>query len=97
MHSNIFAMSQNVPVIAIGYLHKTLGIAEMVGIGEWVIDIQSVVGDLLIDTLDKLSSNTDAVKMNLAKTIPTLIQESRIAGRLIAEDYASINKKNNAR
>ena len=43
MHSNIFALSRDVPVIAIGYQHKTEGIAEMAGLKEWVIAGASAV------------------------------------------------------
>ena len=42
MHSNIFALSETVPVIAIGYLHKTRGIASMLGMDRWVLDIQTI-------------------------------------------------------
>ena len=54
MHSNIFALSGRVPVIAIGYLHKTQGIAAQVGIEDWVIDIQDIEAAGLISKFDQL-------------------------------------------
>jgi colanic acid/amylovoran biosynthesis protein len=93
MHSNIFAISQNVPVIAVGYLHKTQGIAEMVGIDGWVLDIQTIREELLIQAIDRLWVEREAVRSHLAQIIPAIIQDSRLAGKLIAVDYASIVHK----
>lgn len=88
MHSNIFALSQNVPVIAIGYLHKTLGIAQSVGIQDWVLDINNITEDILSQSIEKLWENRLALRRHLEIRVPEIIQETRQAGKIIVADYA---------
>lgn len=42
MHSNIFATSMKIPTVAIAYQKKTNGIMEMLGLSEYVIDIDEL-------------------------------------------------------
>lgn len=92
MHSNIFAMSQGVPLIAIGYLHKTLGIARTAGIERWVIGIDHIDDELLIERLTHLWAERDQVRAHLEKSTQTLAQGSRQAGNILANDFASLKK-----
>ncbi len=87
MHSNIFTLSGGVPVIAIGYLHKTQGIAAQVGIEEWVIDIQEMIAPYLISKFDKLWNARVAMHSHLEKKMPRLAREARQAGEILASDY----------
>lgn len=48
LHSNIFALTQNIPVIAIAYQDKTHGVMAMLGLTPWVIDIDRVEGNQLV-------------------------------------------------
>jgi colanic acid/amylovoran biosynthesis protein len=41
MHSNIFALQSGVPVIAIGYLPKTRELMRQLGLGDYVVNIDS--------------------------------------------------------
>lgn len=90
MHSNIFASTRCVPVIPIGYLHKTLGIARMAGLDEWVIDIEEVDAEILVHKLTALWEQRHRVREHLRCTIPVLIEESQKAGRLTAQDFLSL-------
>lgn len=54
MHSNIFALSQSVPTLAIGYLHKTRGIMEMLNLEQWVLDINSLSSHQLCSVMINL-------------------------------------------
>jgi len=92
MHSNIFAMSQGVPVLAIGYLHKTLGIAQTVGIKNWVLDIQKTDDKQLIKKLNDLWVERHQVRAHLEKIIPKLVEHINQAGVILTEDYAQIRK-----
>jgi len=92
MHSNIFAMSRGVPVLAIGYLHKTLGIAQTVGIKNWVLDIQKTDDKQLIKKLNDLWVERYQVRAHLEKIIPKLVEHINLAGVILAEDYAQIRK-----
>ncbi len=92
MHSNIFAISEGVPVIAIGYLHKTRGIASMLGLDRWVLDIQSITRESLVAKLAELWEGRRAVRAQIAGILPTLVEQSRRAGVLCAEDYAFLKE-----
>ena len=93
MHSNIFAISQGVPVIAIGYRHKTSGIARSAGFEKWVIDISELEGQLVVDRLDELWEVRSTVRSQLNKKMPELIAQARQAGSLLAADYYSLSEK----
>jgi colanic acid/amylovoran biosynthesis protein len=92
MHSNIFAMTENVPFIAIGYLHKTLGIARTASLEDWVVNIQQVDNHQLIAKLDQLWIERDHVHSQLLKKMPEMSEKVHKAGLLIAQDYASLTK-----
>lgn len=92
MHSNIFSISRGVPVIPIGYLHKSLGIAQMAGLGEWVLDIDRVDALNLIEKLEELWMRRQVIRSHLKKVVPNLIEESQKVGRIIAEDFAGLGQ-----
>lgn len=56
MHSNIFALSMSVPTVAISYEKKTDGIMDMLGVGEYVVDISTISFD---DMVSKISAAWD--------------------------------------
>jgi colanic acid/amylovoran biosynthesis protein len=93
MHSNIFAMTQNVPVIPIGYLHKTNGIARSVGIEDWVIDINDINAELLINKFDELWKMRHQVRQQLENRIPVLIEQINEVGPAIAQDFRDWNDR----
>jgi len=47
LHSNIFALAEGVPVIAIAYQDKTVGVLGMLDMDEWVVRIEDVTSDSL--------------------------------------------------
>lgn len=90
MHSNIFALSEGVPVVAIGYQHKTRGIAQTVGLERWVLDIQEVSPQALIRKLDELWAERETMREHIRQTLPGLCQRASQAGAIIAADFASL-------
>lgn len=94
MHSIIFSLSEGVPVIMIGYLHKTRGMAEMIGIEEWFIDIRQVVGDVLIERLSKFWENQLFWTDERKKIISQSISEAAQVGEKVKEDYERWNQEN---
>ena len=92
MHSNIFALSGGVPVLAIAYRHKTQGIMQMLGLDEWCIDIQSTSGAVLTERLDALWVQRAAVREHIEQTLPPIIAASCKAGILVADDYIKIQR-----
>jgi colanic acid/amylovoran biosynthesis protein len=87
MHSNIFALSQGVPVLAIGYYHKTLGIMKMLDLQAWVMDISQIEESLLLARLDQLWMNRKHLSEAITKKARTLIETAAQAGHWVAEDY----------
>lgn len=94
MHSNIFAMTHGVPALPIGYLHKSVGIAQMLGVEQWVIDINEIDSDILIQRFKEFWQQKEAIKSTLQVKIKLLIEESKRAGSLIYEDYHKIAGNN---
>ena len=93
MHSNIFALSEGVPVVAIGYLHKTRGIAQMAGIDPWVIDIQQVDESSLVERLAALWGTRTEWREKIRATVPELIRQAERAGEMIRADYAGLGDR----
>ena len=94
MHSNIFALSMGVPVIAIGYQYKTRGIMQMAGLEDWVTDIQKVTPELLTEKLNALMTHRHQLQQHLDQIIPMLVQQSRQAGARIAADFRTWTTRN---
>ncbi len=93
MHSNIFAMSEGVPIIAIGYQHKTRGILQMTGLEKWSLDIDQVNEQKLIDMLKALYPARFEVRDHLQKKMPALIQQAGEAGAIIARDFEQLQRE----
>lgn len=90
MHSNIFALSQGVPVIAIAYFHKTKGIMQMLGLEEWVIDIEAITPELLINKLIKLWQEKDKIRQLIQEKLILLAKDTNLASLYIASDFVSL-------
>ena len=87
MHSNIFAVGEGVPVIAIGYQHKTRGIMEMMNLEKWTLDINSLEVEHLQLMLSSLWNNRKSIQNNLYNSIPNLAEQANQAGLIILKDY----------
>ena len=48
LHSNIFALTGGVPVLAVAYQDKTFGVMRMLGLEEWTVAIEEVDGEALV-------------------------------------------------
>ncbi len=87
MHSNIFSLCEGVPVIMIGYLPKTLGLAEMLGIEEWYLDINQVKGNVLSECIQKLWDKKNFWTEARTQAIQRTILEASKVGGIVKEDY----------
>lgn len=88
MHSNIFALSQGVPVVAIAYFPKTWGIMQMLGLEKWVVDINGITPESLLSRLIELYQNKEQVKRSIRAKLTQIVQESSLAASYIASDFA---------
>ncbi len=69
MHANISALSSHVPVVAISYSHKTLGIMTMCGLAQNVIEINTLTSNEIVsktsDTLIEAAKLRSGLKHRL--------------------------------
>lgn len=67
MHSNIFALSGCVPVLAISYERKTSGIMRMLNMSDYVLDITDLKIDDVTNKIQKIWSTRDTIRKSLAE------------------------------
>lgn len=77
MHANIAALSSFVPTIAISYSHKTPGIMNQLGCGEYVIPIEALSASLTASLLDRLKKEHNLVRSRLHQRVPEIKDLSR--------------------
>jgi len=87
MHSNIFALINHVPVVAIEYEHKTKGIMRGLGLEPLTVDIQGVTFDTLRQKVDMVLADRDHYRSLIRQHLPDQITESRRAINVIKEAY----------
>jgi colanic acid/amylovoran biosynthesis protein len=79
MHSNIFALINYVPVIAIEYEHKTRGIMQGLGLEALTLDINDATSATLKKKVDLLLKNRDHYRALIEQNLPEQIQHSHNA------------------
>jgi len=89
MHSNIFALIMNVPVVAIAYEHKTRGIMKMLGLENWVLDIEKINEHDLISKIDELYNRRFEIKEYLSKRVEEIRAISLYSTEIIRNWYVS--------
>lgn len=72
MHSAIFALGAGVPTLVIGYLHKSVGIMEMLGLERYCLDIDTVDCDTLRDGFDRLWRDRTHVARRIGERVPMM-------------------------
>jgi colanic acid/amylovoran biosynthesis protein len=87
MHSNIFSIINENPVVAIEYEHKTRGIMEALGLTDLVIDIGDVTTEHLRKKVDLLINNRDRYKKSLHYNLPIQITQSRKAIEILRDEF----------
>lgn len=87
MHSNIFALSEGTPVLAVGYRVKSRGIMEMMGMPEWVIPIEEATPEALPARLMAAWQARERLRRQVAGRLPTIRAEAEAAVGLLAEDF----------
>lgn len=83
MHSNIFALSEYVPCVAISYDLKTDGIMEDAGLSDYVIDIKRITSDQLIDRIDHALAHLPEMRGILNERIPAILAKSKLNNTLL--------------
>jgi colanic acid/amylovoran biosynthesis protein len=86
LHSNIFALCEGRPVLAIAYQYKTHGIMQMLGLGDWVIDIEDVTEEQLCFLLAQLWTKRLEVAEAVNISVSAIQEHARRAVELIQLD-----------
>lgn len=87
LHSNIFALTSAVPVLAIAYLPKTWGVMQMLGLTDWVIDIDGVNAEKLFALLDQLYRQRATIQAQVVAAMEAQQLRLQAMGQAIGEDY----------
>lgn len=75
LHSGIFSLGMNVPVIFVGYGTKTIGMMEWLGLQDYVVNINDVTEGKLLELASKAWANKEDYQHYLATKIPQIQQE----------------------
>lgn len=87
LHSNIFALTRHIPVVAIAYQPKTYGVMKMLGLENWVLEIEGIEGAQLSQRLQQLWAERTAIRAQLQTLIPQLQTEIGRELARIHHDY----------
>ena len=87
LHSNIFALTQGVPVVAIGYQAKTWGTMEMLGLASWVIALEECAGDALTRLLLQAWAERATTAPKVAQAVAVVRSQAADALDEIQHDY----------
>jgi colanic acid/amylovoran biosynthesis protein len=86
-HSVIFSLTSHVPVLAIEYEHKTSGIMQDLGLAQWVLKIEDVTADNLVEGLSRLLHERKKYKRYLSKCLPPYVSKAEQTIAMLEESY----------
>lgn len=75
MHSNIFATSMKIPTLAIAYEKKTNGIMETVDLSKYIVEMDTITENELIEKFNECIESRDEIVSKLNYNIPLLRQK----------------------
>lgn len=93
LHSNIFALTSGVPVIAIAYLPKTRGVMATLGLTPWVVDIDQVEGATLARLVEELYQDRAAVQAQIQQAIAAQQAAITQMSSAIRTDYTALTEQ----
>lgn len=85
MHSNILALGCHVPVLAVAYQPKTMGIMKMAGLQDFVIDINNITSVELQECFDRLWNDRQMLRARLVENIAKIRQAADMNAHCCAE------------
>lgn len=88
MHSNIFALCGGVPVVAIGYLHKTQGVMSMLNLQRFVVDINDLDAAHLLERLEEAWGERAQLRRDILSSVSDLAVSAQRAVDLIVQDLS---------
>ena len=82
-HIVIFALSSNIPSIAIAYSPKTYGIMDMLKQSEYIIEYKELTLDSLMKKVESLWINKDEIKQNLKENMVEVRRSAKTAANIV--------------
>jgi colanic acid/amylovoran biosynthesis protein len=73
LHATLFAVTEHVPTLVIQYQYKSRGVMQMLGLEQWVIEIERADSRNLIGLLMRLWSEREAVRQVLDTRLPPVV------------------------
>jgi colanic acid/amylovoran biosynthesis protein len=71
-HPAVFAVAAEVPVLCIPYEHKAAGLMEAAGLDEYIVPIEEVTTERLVEAISRVWKDRETVVRQMAKTSPKL-------------------------
>lgn len=90
LHSNIFALVEQVPALLIAYQYKTTGIVKMMTLDQWIVPIEAALDDVLVEKLKLLYAQKEQLTQHIAKQIEQRQSELASMMVMIEKDYQSL-------
>lgn len=75
-HSGAFALIKGVPSVCIAYEHKAHGFFEQANLDEYVLDIDKISTEKLIELLLSIINDSDNIKLKIYDHLPDMINHS---------------------
>lgn len=88
LHAGIFSLGMCVPTLFVGYLHKTLGVLEALGLNDWMVGLDNLDEDELSVKLELTWFNKKERAIQLARLLPDLKLAIHQMSEQIAGDYS---------
>ncbi|MCK4817958.1 polysaccharide pyruvyl transferase family protein, partial [bacterium] len=93
MHANIFALSSNVPAIVIAYRYKSHGLMQLLGLDDWIIEIEEINSEKLISLLLKLWNSRNKVTQEISSSMPLIKKECQKSIEVTYNDFLLLINK----
>lgn len=83
MHSNILSILGETPVVAIEYEPKTEGMMKSLDLTEWIIKIDQINSQELVDIVDRAIKQKEVIKSKIIANLPDLRKKSLLNAKLV--------------
>jgi polysaccharide pyruvyl transferase WcaK-like protein len=92
-HSTIASLSSFVPTISVGYSVKAWGInRDLLGCDDYVVDIQSINTEILIDRFERLREHRGEIVRRLHMSVPRARENANRAGKYLLSMITGDNR-----
>jgi colanic acid/amylovoran biosynthesis protein len=87
LHSGIFSLNMGVPTIFIGYLPKSRGVLEAVGLSDCLVELKSIDEEELFRKLEMAWLERDELSRRISRTLPGILADAVRPMQQIHQDY----------